>query len=155
MLPSSHQPARFLATAKTHKFENINDVIIDNLKLRLIIDQTGTCYHKTGKLIAEYLKPLTKNEFVITTTQQLLSMLNNVPLFEDEEGVSYNLESLFTNIPIKETIDFICDEICNRKKLKPICKQSIFKKLLYKLTTECTFSVIFYGLYFVFLLFSN
>ena len=41
---------------------------------------TGTCYFKTGKVIAEYLKPLTKNELVITNTQQFPSMLNNVPL---------------------------------------------------------------------------
>ena len=32
-------------------------------------------------------------------------MLNNVPLSEDEEDVSYNVESLFTSIPIKESID--------------------------------------------------
>ena len=141
MLPSSHQPARFFATAKTNKFENINDITVDNLWLRLIIDQTGTCYYKTGKTITEYLKSLKKNEFVITNTQQFPSMLNNVPLSENEEDVSYDVESLLTNIPVRETIDFICNEIYNRKKLKPICKQSIFKKLLYKLTTECTFSV--------------
>ena len=62
-------------------------------------------------------------------------MLNNITLSEVNEDISYDVESLFTNIPIKETIDFICDEIYNHKKLKPICKQSI------KLTTECTFSV--------------
>ena len=61
-------------------------------------------------------------------------------LSEDEEGVSYDVESLFTNIPIKDTIDFICEEIYVHKKLEPICKKSIFKKLLYKLTTECKFS---------------
>ena len=44
-------------------------------------------------------------------------MLNNILLFEDKEDVSHDVESLFTNIPIKETIDFICDEIYNRKKL--------------------------------------
>ena len=33
MLPSSHQPACFFATDKTHKFENINDITINNLKL--------------------------------------------------------------------------------------------------------------------------
>ena len=60
---------------------------------------------------------------------------------EDEEDVSYDVESLFTNIPINETIDFICDEIYIHKKLQPICKRSIFKKLLLKLITECTFSV--------------
>ena len=119
MLPSSHQPARFFATAKTHKIENINDVTIDNLKLRPIIDQTETCYYKTGKVITEYLKPLTKNELIITNIQQFPSMLNNVQFSEDEEDVSYDVASLFTNILIKETI---WDDIYNRKKLKPIYK---------------------------------
>ena len=77
----------------------------------------------------------------MTNIQKSPSMLNNVPSPEDEEDISYDVESLFTNISIKETIGFICDEIYNRKKLKPICKQSIFNKLLYKFTTECTFSL--------------
>ena len=140
-MPSSHQPARFFTSAKTHKFENFDDINIKELKLRPIIDQTGTCYYKTGKVIAQYLKPLTKNEFVINNTQDFPSMLNRVELSEDEEDVSYDVESLFTNIPINETIDFICDEIYIHKKLQPICKRSIFKKLLLKLTTECKFSV--------------
>lgn len=140
MLPSSHQPARFFATAKTHKFENFDDITVDNLKLRPIIDQTGTCYYKTGKVIAKYLRPLAVNEFVINNTQEFSSMLNNVSMSEDEEDVSYDVESLFTNIPIKDTINYICDEIYRHEKLKPLCKESIFKKLLYKITTECTFS---------------
>ena len=44
-------------------------------------------------------------------------MLNRVEMSEDEEYVSYNVESIFTNIPINETIDFICDEICIDKNL--------------------------------------
>ena len=83
---------------------------------------------------------MTKNEFVINNTQAFPAMLNNMSLSEDEEGVSYDVESLFTNIPIKDTIDFICEEIYVHKKLEPICKKSIFKKPLYKLTMECTFS---------------
>ena len=101
-----------------------------NLKLRPIIDQTGTCYYKTGKVISKYLKPLTKNEFVISNTQDFPAMLNNVPISEDEEDVSYHVELLFTNIPLKDTIDFICEEIYVHKKLEPICKKSVFKKLL-------------------------
>ena len=44
MMPSSHQPARFFTSAKTHKFENFDDINIKELKLRPIIDHTGTCY---------------------------------------------------------------------------------------------------------------
>ena len=141
MMPSSHQPARFFASAKTQKFENFDDINIKELKLRPTIDETGTCYYKTGKVTAQYLKQLTKNEFVINNTQDFPSMLNRVELSEDEEDVSYDVESLFTNIPINETIDFICDEIYIHKKLQPICKRSTFKKFLLKLTTECTFSI--------------
>ena len=90
---------------------------------------------------AKCLKTFTKNKLVISNIQQFPSVLNNVPLLEDEEHASYDVKYLFTNIPIKETIDFIYHEIYSSKKLKPIYKQSIFKKLLHKLTTECTFNV--------------
>ena len=62
-----------------------------NLQLQPIIDQTVTCYYKTGKVISKYLKPLTKNEFVINNTQDFLAMLNNVPISENKEHVSYDI----------------------------------------------------------------
>ena len=42
MRPKSKQLGRFFATAKTHKFDSVNDIPLDKLKLRPIIDQTGT-----------------------------------------------------------------------------------------------------------------
>ena len=42
MHPVSNQPARFLAPAKTHKFDTIEDINVKDLKLRPIIDQSGT-----------------------------------------------------------------------------------------------------------------
>ena len=37
----SNQPTRFFASAKTQKFNKIEDSNIQDLKLRLIIDQNG------------------------------------------------------------------------------------------------------------------
>ena len=54
---------------------------------------------------------MTKNELVVNNTQDFPSMLNNVPISEDEEYFSYAVESLFTNIPLKDTIHFICEEM--------------------------------------------
>ena len=140
MRPTTNQPGRLFATAKTHKFSSLEEIDLEQLKLRPIIDQTGSCYYKAGKVIAEYLKPLSQNEFVIIDTQSFPDLIKNTPISDDEEDVSYDVESLFTNIPVRETIDYILDQIYNQHKLKPMCKKSIFKKLLYKLTTECTFS---------------
>ena len=61
------------------------------------------------------------------------------PLQKNEEYVSYDVDSLFTNIPLKETIDYIIHKIYNEKFLQPISKALILKRLLYKLTTDCTF----------------
>ena len=42
MRPVSNQPARFFATAKTHKFDDHYLINLDDLKFRPIIDQSNT-----------------------------------------------------------------------------------------------------------------
>ena len=64
---------------------------------------------------------------------------NQAPLSSDEEYVSYDVDSLFTNIPIEETIEYIIHQIYNEKKVPQICSKTIFRRLMYKLTTECAF----------------
>ena len=67
-------------------------------------------------------------------------MLSSIPhLQDDEEDVPYDVESLFTNIAIQETINYISEQIYVHKKLMPICLKLVFRRLLIKLATECTF----------------
>ena len=58
---------------------------------------------------------------------------------DDEEDLSYDIGSLFTNILIEETTNCIIEQIYIQKKLTPICSKLIFTKLLVKHTTVCTF----------------
>ena len=51
------------------------------------------------------------------------------------------IESLFTNIPVAETVEYILNRIYTNSELKPLCKKYIFKKLLIKLTKESVFSL--------------
>ena len=64
-------------------------------------------------------------------------MLSSIPPLQDDP--SYDIESLFTNIQIEETISYITEQIYVHKKLMPICLKLIFRKLLIKIATECTF----------------
>ena len=68
-------------------------------------------------------------------------MLKNTEESDDYEDVSYDVENLFTSIPVKETIDYIIEKKYVRKEIKPFCKKSIFVKLLKKLTQECVFTI--------------
>lgn len=54
MLPSPNQPAQLYRTAKTDKFDDINEITIDSLTFRPIIAQTGTYMYKTAEVISEY-----------------------------------------------------------------------------------------------------
>ena len=51
----------------------------------------------------------------------------------------YDVESLFTNIPIHHTLKYILEEIYTHNKLPHICSKLIFKSLLLKLATESTY----------------
>ena len=54
MEPDSNQPSRIYGTAKTHKFETLEDITVANLKFRPIIDQTGTFTYNAPKVISNY-----------------------------------------------------------------------------------------------------
>ena len=101
----------------------------------------GTFTYNAAQAIGEYLKPLiSDNEFIINNTQDFAEIIRNEPpLSSDMEYVSYDVESLFTNVPLYDTIEYILEEIYDNKKLPKLCKRSIFKKLLLKLTTENIF----------------
>ena len=81
------------------------------MKLRPIIDQTGAATYHASKVVANYFRPLTNNKFIIKDCLLFPDILKSTVLANDEEIVSYDVESLFTKIPIKEAIDYICDEI--------------------------------------------
>ena len=63
------------------------------------------------------------------------------PLKNDEEYVSYDVESLFTNMSLKETIDYILEQIYVHNKLPTKCSKLIFRRLLEKITTETLFKL--------------
>ena len=122
MVPTLNQPAQLYGLAKTHKFEDINNINPELLKFRPIIAQIGTCTYKAVQVVAKYLQPLiSENPYIITNTQHFPDMIKQQPpLKENEEYVSYDVESLFTNVSVRETIEYIIDQIYNKGNLKPL-----------------------------------
>ena len=92
------------------------------------------------KVVSSYLRTLCKNRYFINDIQKFTSMLSSIlPLKNDEKDVSYDIKSFFTNILIKETIKYVIEQIYVYKKLKANYLKLIFRRLLIKITTECTF----------------
>ena len=141
MYRHSNQPAKLYGTAKTHTFKDIKEITKERIELQPIIDQTSTYTYGAAQVIYQYPKSLYKNEFTMEDTQSFSKKITDFPPLENEEqDVSYDVESLFNNMPLKETVDYILDQIYVHKILPQICFRLIFKRLLMKLAAEVTFT---------------
>ena len=107
MRPKNTKPAGAHGLPKIHKeFSNIP-------KFRLIIDTTGTTHCLVGKYLANLLNPLTINEYSVKDSFDAANRIKGISQHLFENGyqyISFDVESLFTNVPIKRTVDLILKE---------------------------------------------
>ena len=83
---------------KTHKPE---------LAMRPILSASGTYSFKLAKWLDEKLKPISINEFTIFDPLRFSEELRKNGNVDGEILVSYDVSSLFTNVPVDETIEIL------------------------------------------------
>ena len=59
--------------------------------------------------------------YSINDTLTFPDLLGNAEESNDYDNVSYDFESLFTGIPVKETIGYIIEKVYVKKETKPFC----------------------------------
>ena len=95
----------------------MEDIPPQNLNCCPIIGETRTFGYKAANIFFNYLRPSWQNKCSMLDTQQFSNMLSDLPLLLDnEEDVYYDLESLFTNIPIK--LNYRLNQISNISSIK-------------------------------------
>ena len=110
--------------------------LTENLKLRPIISTCGTHFYEKAKALSKYLVPLAENQHTIKNTLDFAEKLKDQTVDEDEIVVSYDVTSLFTEIPLDETINHILEI----PQTPSIASRSIFKRLLERVTKGTVFS---------------
>ena len=97
--PQSAKPARAHGLPKIHKpFDDIP-------KFRPIIDTTGTTHYGIGKYLSQLLHPLTINDHTIKNTFDAKTRIETIDQSYLKQGykyVSFDVESLFTNVPLEK-----------------------------------------------------
>ena len=74
------------------------------------------------------------------TTTDFANCLNNTTLDDDEVLVTYDISSLFTEVPLNDTIDSIIKEIHTHSKLPQLSSKLLFKRLPCNVTKNTVFS---------------
>ena len=92
--------------------------MLQNQKLYTIIAQSGTCTHNAAQIIVECLYAKVMNTLLKIPKNLQKSYDLQEPLLLSKD---YNFESLFTNISIQETFDYIMLKVKYPKYIKISC----------------------------------
>ena len=80
------------------------------LAVRPILSATGTYNYKLAKWLDEKLKPLSVNDQTINDIFSFADDLQGMKSNEQDILVSYDVSSLFTNVPVDETIEILAEK---------------------------------------------
>ena len=96
----SSKPARFYGRLKIHK---------ESMPMRPVVSTVGSSTYALSKRLSSILRPLVGfSGRIIKNTADLVASMEHVTLSEDELLVSFDVKSLFTSIPVEESIT-ICE----------------------------------------------
>ena len=130
LAPNGPNPARLYGLPKIHKPP------VDGLpKYRPIISQIGSPTYKIAKFLLSFIQPYTSNEYTVKDTFHFVSMLDG----KDHRLImaSLDVESLFTNIPLDETINIVTQKVFGTKLKVNGLSRTDFRRLL-SLSTKGT-----------------
>ena len=111
---------------------------------RPIIDTTGTTHYSVGKYLSELLNPLTHNDYSLKDSfdaaTRIRRILPQVRENDDYMFISLDVASLFTNVPLKKTVNIILKRIYNEKQIPTSLSKRSLKKLILDTCQKTAFS---------------
>ena len=122
MIPSGTGPGKLYGLCKVHK---------ENKAMRPVVSMVNTPEYSLAKYLDSFIKPNIPSQFMINSTADFVSEINSYPLQGNEFLVSYDVSSLFTNVPLQETINLVLEYVYSEHSLaKPPFSKKVFKSML-------------------------
>ncbi|VDP00050.1 unnamed protein product [Schistosoma curassoni] len=120
-------------------FYGLPNVRKNNVPLRPILDMNNSPYHLIAKWLVDILQPVKNHikKYNSLDSFDFVDSIRNINV-TGKKMLSLDVTSLFTNVPLTETICFLCDYIENNNLDMRIPKQYLKELLL-----RCTLNVQF------------
>ena len=112
-------------------------------KFRPIVDTMASPYRKIGKHLSELLFPLSCNEFTLRDSFDAAERVKSIPKQLFNEGyklISFDVVSLFTNVPLLHTINIILRKVYNDNLITTNLNKRTLKKLILDSCQKSIFS---------------
>ena len=115
------QPAKLYGLPKVHKAD---------IPMRPVLSMIGSAQYGTAKFLDSLLKPLLSKKFECSDSFDFVNFITKQPVEESDFMVSFDVSSLFTNVPLNETIDICCQLWRDNRPASSIIDEIAFRDLL-------------------------
>ena len=134
---------KFAHIGRAHGLPKTHKTFINVPLFRPIIDTSNTPHYKMEKFLANLLNPLTQNDHSVKDSFEASSRIQNISLTLFEQGyvfVSFDVVSLFSNVPLDRTIKTILKRSYEDKLITTTLKKRTMKKLITDVCKKSAFS---------------
>ena len=138
LYPTGSAPARFYGTGKIHKLKN--DRAVDELPIRPIISNINTASYQLEKYLAKLLSPLSTSEYTVKSTSNFITHIKGQNIPNHFKLISFDVTSLFTDVPLDFTIDIILKRIYDENEVNTKIPKQQMRDLLFLCTKNVHFS---------------
>ena len=112
-------PEKIYGTTKVHKLSRNDNVQV--LPLRPIRSNINTATYQLARCLAKTLSPLSRSQYTVKISNKFLNVIKQQVAPSSYKLVSFDVESLFTNVPLDKTIDIILKTTnIGRKEMKDL-----------------------------------
>ena len=107
----------------------LNDKV-DQLPIRPTASNIGTATYNLARHLTKLLSPLSKCKYTTDSTKHFLEKIKQETVPDGYKMVSFDVKSLFTNLPSEKTIDITLERIYDRKEINTQTTRPEMKELL-------------------------
>ena len=130
LIPTGSKPGKLYGLINVHKIYN---------PARPVVSMIGTPEYKLARFLDSVIKPSIPDKYMLSSTNYFIEKLKQVKVQSLQILVSFDVVSLFTNVPLEETTQIIANYLFDKDNPNtPPMEKHAFIKLL-KLATQGMF----------------
>jgi hypothetical protein len=130
-LEGHYEPGYLYGNPKIHK-------TLSDPPLRPIISQIGTPVYEISKTLNNIITKFMPKEHVIDSTYEFVEICKTIE--QPKCLASLDVESLFTNVPVRDTVQIILDNVYGHPTIRPPnIPKPVMEEMLLICTTQCPF----------------
>ena len=118
---------------------SFNTDTVDELLLIPIISNLNTATYPLARYLTKISSPLSRSQYTVEGSNKLVNVIKQQVIPSGYKAVSFDVKSLFTNVPLDRTIDIILKRIYDKYEITT----NIGRKEIKDLITLCTKNVPF------------